>query len=200
MCGGGGGGGDGGAAQREAERQARITEGYNKIQGVFSGFDDDFYNARGKSYVDYAKPQVDDQYSEAVKALTYALARNNRLDSSTAGDQKAKLQKQYDKAMTDTTSKGMDVTNSTRDAVDSARTNLVQINSNLADPNVISAQAQSAAEGLSAAKSFDPLAPLFTNVGEALATQADLERRQNSRYNTGLFTPPAASSGSVRYT
>lgn len=200
MCGGGGGGGDGGAAQREAERQARITEGYNKIQEVFSGFDDDFYNARGKSYVDYAKPQVDDQYSEAVKALTYALARNNRLDSSTAGDQKAKLQKQYDKAMTDTTSKGMDVTNSTRDAVDSARTNLVQINSNLADPNVIAAQAQSAAEGLSAAKSFDPLAPLFVNVGEALATQADLERRQNARYNTGLFTPSAASSGSVRYT
>ncbi len=195
MCGGGGGGGDGGAAAREAQRQADITAGYNQIQQIFGGFNDDFYNNRSQSYVDYATPQLDQQYSDAQKALEFALARNGRLDSSVAGEQRAKLLEDFNKQKTAVADRGLQYANTARSNVEGSRADLVSLNSNLANPNQIAAEAQSRLAGLQAAPAYDPLAPLFTNVGEALGTQADLERRSTARYNSGLFTPSAVSSG-----
>jgi len=71
MC--GGGGGDGGAAdearrqraeaeQRERERQARISAGNAAINDTFSKFDDNFYSGRRNAYIDFATPQLQDEY------------------------------------------------------------------------------------------------------------------------------------------
>lgn len=188
-------GGDGGAAAREAERQAKITEGYNTIQNVFGGFNDDFYNSRGTAYTEFAQPQLDDQYEEAVKQLTFALSRNGRLDSSTAGEEQKKLQKQYDQQKLSLSDKSLQYGNDARSAVERSRSDLVAMNSNLANPQTIATEAQARLSGLQAMPTFSPLAPLFTNAAESLGTQADLERRSQSRYNTGLFTPSPVSSG-----
>lgn len=195
MCRGGGGGGDGGAAAREAERQSNITNGYNQIQSIFGGFNDDFYNQRGKAYTDYAQPQVDTQYADAVKQLEFALARNGRLDSSTAVEQRAKLNDDYNKQKTAVADKGMQYANDSRSSVEGSRADLVSLNSNLANPNQIAAEANNRLAGLQASQAFDPLGPLFANAGDALGSQAELERRSSARYNTGLFTPAAVSSG-----
>lgn len=189
------GGGDGGAADREAARQANIKAGYDQIQTIFGGFNDDFYNQRSTAYQEFAQPQLDQQYEEAVKQLTFALSRNGRLDSSAAGEQKAKLQKDYDQQKTSLSDKGLQFSNDARSSVERARGDLVSLNSNLANPATIANEAQGRLAGLQAMPSFEPLAPLFVNVGEGLATQADLERRSSAKYNTGLFTPPATSSG-----
>lgn len=193
MCGGGSGGGDGGAAQREAQRQAKITKGLNQINTIFGGFDDDFYNQRGQAYVDYAAPQLEDQYADAVEQLTFSLARNNRLDSSTAADKRADLLEDYNLQKLALQDRGQDYSNRARSNVESSRSDLVSLNSNLANPNQIAAEAQSRLAALQAADSFEPLAPLFVNIGEGLGTQADVERRGQARYNTGLFTPSAVS-------
>lgn len=163
-----------------------------------SGFNDDFYNQRATDYVNYATPQLEDQYSKAVKQLTYALAQSGRLNSSTRATQFADLQKQYDMQKTSIADKGRQYANDARSAVDRSRADLVSMNASLADPAQIANEAQTRMAALQAAPSFDALAPLFTNVGEGLATQADLERRNSSRYNTGLFTPSANSAGSSR--
>lgn len=195
MCGGGGSKGDGGAAERERQRQANIQSGYNQIQSIFGGFNDDFYNQRSAAYTDYANPQLDEQYSKALENLTYSLSRNGRLDSSVAGERKAKLQKDYDLRKTEITDRGMQYGNDARSAVERSRADLVSLNSNLANPATIANEAQNRLSGLQAMPTFEPLAPLFVNVAENLGTQADLERRSQARYNTGLFTPPAVSSG-----
>ena len=195
MCGGGGGGGDGGAAAREAARQSKITQGLDQINTIFGGFDDDFYDQRGQAYVDYATPQLEDQYSKAVEQLTFALARNGRLDSSVAGEQRADLLQDYNLQKTSLQDKGLDFANRARSNVEGSRADLVSLNSNLANPNQIAAEANNRLAGLQAADSFEPLAPLFVNAGEALATQADVERRGTARYNSGLFTPSAVGGG-----
>lgn len=203
MCvgGKGGGGGDGGAADRERARQNNITAGYNQIQSIFGGFNDDFYNQRNTAFMDYAAPQLEDQYADAVKNLTYALSRNGRLDSSTAGDQKAQLQKKYDQQKLALSDKGRQYANDARNSVERSRSDLVALNSNLADPASIAVEAQNRLAGLQAMPSFEPLSPLFINIGEGLGTQADLERRSQARYNTGLFTPSpvGGGDGSGRY-
>lgn len=198
MCIGGGGGGssgDGGAGAREAQRQAKIQQGYDEIQGVFGSFNDDFYNNRAKSYIDYATPQLEDQFSTAMEQLTYALARNNRLDSSVAAEKRADLNKQYGQQKTAIADKGLSYANRARDSVNQSRMNLNSINSSIADPNQILQQSQIAAQGLSAADSYEPLAPLFVNVASGLGTQADVERRNAQKYDTNLFTPSPVSKG-----
>jgi len=196
MCTGGGGkGGDGGAAKREQQRQNNIKAGYDQIQQIFGGFNDDFYNTRSTAYTDYAQPQLDKQYEEAVKQLTFALARNGRLDSSVAGEQRAKLQEDYDTQKTALADRALSYGKDARTAVEGSRADLVSLNSNLANPATIANEAQNRLAGLQAMPNFEPLAPLFVNIGEGLGTQAELERRNQSRYNTGLFTPPAVGSG-----
>lgn len=195
MCGGGGGGGDGGAAEREAQRQRNITSGLNQINSIFGGFDDNFYDQRGQAYVDYATPQLEDQYSKAVENLTFALARNGRLDSSTAADQRSDLLRDYNLQKLAIQDKANDYSNRARSNVESSRSDLISLNSNLANPTQIAAEANARLAGLQAADSYTPLAPLFVNVGEALGTQAEVERRGQARYDTGLFTPAAVGSG-----
>lgn len=195
MCGGGGGGGDGGAAERERQRQKRISQGLNQINTIFGGFDDDFYNSRADAYTDYATPQLDDQYQKAVEQLTYALARNNRLDSSVAAEQRADLLKDYNLQKVALADRAQDYSNRARSNVEASRSDLVSLNSNLANPSQVAAEANARLAGLQAADSFEPLAPLFVNVGEGLGTQADVERRGTAKYNTGLFTPAAVSGG-----
>lgn len=187
-------GGDGGAAAREAERQAKITEGYNTIQGVFGSFDDDFYNQRSNSYLEYANPQLEQQFADAQKALEFALSRNGRLDSSVAAEQRAKLLEDFNKQKTAIADRGMQYANQARSSVEGSRADLISLNSNLANPQQIAQEANNRLAGLQAAPAYDPLAPLFTNAGEALGTQAELERRGTARYNSGLFTPSAVSS------
>lgn len=195
MCKGGGGGGDGGAAKREQERQQRISKGYRQIQSIFGGFDDAFYDDRAQSYTDYASPQLEDQYLKAQEALQFALARNGRLDSSTAAEQMADLEQKYGIQKTSIADRALGYANSARDAVNQSKSNLISINSNIADPSAITQQAQNAIVGLQAADTYEPLAPLFVNVGENLGTQAELERRSAAKYNSGLFTPSAVSKG-----
>ena len=101
--------GDGGrrAQQAEAERQraeeearqGRVREGADAINTAFAGYDDDFYKGITQNYLDYARPQVEDQFKDAARQLRINLARNAMLDSSVNVDRKAKLQEDFDKAM-----------------------------------------------------------------------------------------------------
>jgi hypothetical protein len=163
-----------------------------------TGFDDNFYNKRQQDYVDYAMPQLEDQYTQAVKKLTFMLAQSGRLNSSTRGNRFAELQKDYDMQKTGVIDEGRRYANDARSGVERARGDLVALNASLADPATVAAEAQNRLSSLQQAPAFDALAPLFTNAGEGLATQADLERRQSSRYNTGLFTPAASGRGRSR--
>lgn len=161
------------------------------------GFDDAFYNDRATAYDNFAMPQLEDQYSKAQDQLIYALARTGRLDSSTRGDKFANLARDYDLQKTNVIDKGVQYADQARQQVENARADLVSLNNATADPNAIAAQAALSASAMRSMPAFDPMAPLFQNVTDGLATEADLERRNMARYNTGFFAP-SLSSGSGR--
>jgi hypothetical protein len=73
----------------ELARQARVDEGIDEIEDVFSQYDQDFYDKRSDAYMDYQAPQLQDQYKEGLKELQFALARGGRLNSSTEVAKKA---------------------------------------------------------------------------------------------------------------
>jgi len=174
--------------QEEEERQARIREGKTNIENRFADFDDNFYDTRRTSYLDYANPQLEDQFQDATRDLTMALARSGLLNSSARSRRFGDLQKQYDNQSRAVADKAMDYENQARSAVGAAKSDLLTQNQSLADPTLAASSAQNRAENLSALPSFSPLGQLFAGVTDGIATQASLEARNKNRYDmSGLF-------------
>lgn len=178
--------------------------------GLFSGteqrtgFNDDFFSGLSQSFIDYARPQLDDQFGKAREQLTFALARNGTLDSSMRGEQNADLQREYDTNLQDITDKGRQYATDARTNVERARADLIGMLQATGDAAGATNAALSRASILSQPPAYSPLGQLFTDVTSGLATQAAFERAEAlggyprgsvARYNTGLFSP---RSGAVK--
>lgn len=200
-------GGDGGAsASRDAEmrRQTYIRDGTSAINQMFdTQFNDDFYKGRSKAYLDYAKPQVDDQYADARKELTFALDRTGMLDSTGRTQKEAELRKQYDNANRTVSDKALDYENTARSNVEGSRANLISMLTSTGDQQGAINAATTRAASLTAPDAYDGIGQLFGNFTSGLATQASIERAdalggrgvgqpQIGRYNTGLFSNPGS--------
>ena len=63
------------ARRQEEARQERIKQGAATIDNAFRGYDDDFFQDRYNSYVDFATPQREENTRRAAQDLAAALAR-----------------------------------------------------------------------------------------------------------------------------
>ena len=204
-------GGKSGGSNREAEqaradeqaRQARIRSGTTNINDLFNKeFSDNFFDKRRDAYIDYARPQLDEQFGDAKKQLVYALTRVGTLDSSTRGEQVGKIQKRYDLAGQEIADKGVAGATEARNAVEDARANLIAMLNATGDDQGAAQSALARATALSRPAAYSPLSSLFADATSGLSSQLALERAYAlsggaspaPRYQTGLFSP---SSGSV---
>jgi len=195
--------GSSGAAEAEANRQrvaeearqGRITAGRNNINSAFAGYDDDFYAARTQSYLDYANPQLENQFEDATRDLTLALARSGLSNSSVKSRRFADLQRSYDDQSRAVADKATKFSSDTRGSMENAKSELLNQNQNIANPSLMAQQAASRASTSSSLPAYQPLAQLFNSATAGLSTQADLERRGHARHPTGLFS--TQSSGKV---
>lgn len=194
---GGGGKGSKASAQARADEQARqerIRQGTERIGTIFDGqFNDQFFDARKQAYMDYATPQLQDQYADTQKELTYALARGGNLNSSVRGEKVADLEKKFTLAQQDISDKALAQANATRSQVEGARSDLVSMLNATGDAEGTANSAINRATALSQPEAFSPLSSLFSDFTAGLGTQAALERANSygagvpQRYNTGLF-------------
>lgn len=190
------------ARQDEADRQARIRSGTERVNKIFSGdgkgirgnFTPDFFKARRNSYTNYAKPQLNDQYGKAQKELTFALARSGNLDSSVRGEKLGELQKLYDLNKQKIADEALAHETQTRTSVEDARANLIATLNATGDAQGAANAALTRASALSKPAAYSPLSQLFADFTAGLGTQAAMERAEalsdggyKARYNTGLF-------------
>lgn len=167
---------------------------YYSSKGTKSGFDDAFYDARQQSYIDYANPQLQDQYANAQKQLTYALARQGNLDSSARGEKVGELQKLYDINAQKIADDALSYKTSAKTSVEDARANLITTLNATGDADAAASQALARASTLSQGPSYSPLSQVFADFTNALGVQAAQERAAAASggsyaptYNTGLF-------------
>lgn len=197
------GGGDGGAAQARADEQARqekIRAGTVRVDDIFKqNFTDDFYNNRQSSYLDYATPQVDDQYNDAKKQLTYSLARAGTLDSSVRADKEAELGKEYTKQRQGIADQALSYKTQAMSNVEDARSGLISTLNANGDADGAANNAIARSSALSQPTAFSPIGQLFGTFTNALGAQAAMEKAQaysggvvKAPYNTGLFATPGA--------
>lgn len=200
----GGGGGNGSSAARDAEqqRQARIQSGVSQIDGIFNQFDDNFYNKRRQAYLDFATPQLNDQYADARKQLTYALDRSGTTDSTARTTKEAELAKMYDTNRRTVDDNALNYENTARTNVAGAKSDLIGQLSASGDNASAVNSATARAASLSTPDAYSPLSQLFSGFTNALQTQASLEAAGaysggavKPRYNLGLFS---GSPGAVK--
>ena len=195
----GGSGAADAARAEEAARQERIRAGTQSINSTFdSQFNDEFYEERRQSYLDYATPQLEQQYDDARKSLTYALDRAGTTDSSIRAAREAELQRAYDTNMRTLSDTALNYENDARNNVESARASLVQQLNASADQDAAIQNATSRAEALSAPVGYSPIGQMFSSFTGALGQQAQYEQTAgltgpSSYYNTGLFGPSKKS-------
>lgn len=182
------------AGQQEQQRQNKIRSGTAAIDNTFGQFNDDFFKGRQQGFLNYAKPQLDDQYADTRKQLTYWLDGRGLLDSSVRAQKEAELQKKYDLNSRSVTDQALDYENQTRNQVSEARSALVRDLQATGDASGAQQAAVNRATALSAQPTFSPLASLFGDFTNTLATQANLERGEaysggmiKPAFNTGLF-------------
>jgi hypothetical protein len=184
-------------AEEEA-RQGRITAGKAAIDSAMAGYDDDFYAGQAQNYMDYATPQIEDQYTDAMRSLTRALARNGTNQSSMAAERKAKLQTKLNNAQVDAARQGEAFANDTRTALAGVKNNLISQNQSLADPTLIASMAANQSNAASQLPSYNPVAQIFADATSGLATQSQLEARGKNRYDMAeLFSLNGGSARNV---
>lgn len=171
-------------------------------KGSRKGFDDDFFKRRRQAYLDYANPQLESQYGDAQKEMTFSLSRSGLLDSSVRGQKAGELQKLYDLNKQQVADQALAQETDARNAIEDARTGLITTLNATGDANQAVNSAMARAQALSKPGAYSPLSQLFTDFTSTLGSQAAMERANaasggmtGGRYSTGLF---ANNGNSVR--
>jgi hypothetical protein len=186
--------GDGGAAkqaakaeQKEFEREGKIRMGTQDIRNKFaSAFNDDYYKDFEKAGTEYYKPQLDSQYKESLNQLQAALARNGLGQSSVAVTQADRLKRQNQTANDQVAENIRNQSNQRKSDVANQESVAVGQLQASADPAAASQQAANLIKSQTALPGWSPLGQVFTDATAGLATQGDLERANQNRYNAGV--------------
>lgn len=211
-----GGKGEAKRARREAEaarakeeaRQAQIRSGTKRVNNIFSQFDDDFFSGQRDSYLNYANPQLEDQFGDAQRELTFALARSGNLESSARGSKVADLQKLYDLNRQQIADQGLSYESQARNNIEDARAGLISSLNATGDATQAANSAVARAQALSQPAAYAPLVDLFSRFTAGLGAQAAQERAEaesaagggkfTSHYHTGLFGVPNSAVRNTR--
>jgi hypothetical protein len=185
--GGGGGGNDNGlmfqmlqaaqARQEEEARQQRIEQGREFIDRQFDLFNKDkaFFDRYRQGITDYYKPQIDRQYADANKNLTYQLADAGTLRSTAAADATADLTRQKDSNLVSMNAKADSALGDLRNQIASNKDTAINQLMTTEDPSVSANTALNGIANVQLAKpDLSPLANLFSTaaIGGANAVKS----------------------------
>jgi hypothetical protein len=173
------------ARQQEAERQSRIATGTQRINEQFGKFDNDYYSGLGKSYLDFYNPELDRQYGEAKKQLTYRFADSGSLNSGAANQKFGDLAQSYATQRNQVADRALGTQQEARGNVERNRADLMSQLEGGAGVESTGASALARANALTAPPQYSPLGDVFATFTGALAQNALLRGRGYPGFQTG---------------
>lgn len=181
------------ARQEEAARQGRIQQGTQSIDQAFSGFDDPYYSNYTKTYEDNYNPQLTTQYNDAYRKLVLGLSHSGNLSSSEGAREIGDLKRTYGDSQAQIANQAVSATNALRGNVEGQRANLLQMNTQAADPSAAGANATAALSGLQAPPTYSPLGDAFASIIGSIPQGVAAEQQGSRGFGTGLFSQPKSS-------
>ncbi len=169
---------------------------------TFEGFQPSFYDKRAQDYINFALPQVGQQYRENRDAQLYGLANRGLLGSSQATRAGEQLERTAGAARQTVADTGLDQANQLRRDVEAARQQSIGQLYQTADPAQGFQSAFKAAAGFQRPGVFAPITDMFSN----LARQYYLNQTFNNYRQGGVGYPnnnyslAGALGGPISYT
>ncbi len=148
------------AAQQERERQARITAGTSRINEIFGGFDDKYYDGIAQSYGEHYTPQLEEQFTDARERL-YFNPTGGSTQSSAFAEQLADLETERQRQLVDISNRGRAEAQNNRGSLASQRANLIGQLSAGSSVDTVAGLAAEQAKNLTATPVYSALGDLF---------------------------------------
>lgn len=200
-------GGDGGAgreAQRarneELARQGRVAQASSQTRQKFRDvFSDDYYAQELAKFQNAYAPDVKRQHANALEQLQAALMRSGLFESSVAARKSGEAAEALQGAKNEVTARGLAAQANRKLDVAGAENTVIGQLVNTADAQAAFENASSAIRTNTSPTPTPMLGQVFTDLSAGLATQADLERSGQARYNV-FGRIPGWGTGGSRYT
>jgi len=183
--------------QDEIDRQNRISQGIDTVNTTFSRFNDDFYNGKSQNYLNFYRPQVDQQYGEAKQNTLFQLARQGLTDSSAGAKVYGDLARDYGNQQQSIQSGANSYAQNIRSQVEAQRNSLVNQVTATANPQAAASAANNAVGNLQMiepAGGYSPLAGLFSTFTGALGNGIAGYQYQNPGILGGVGKPSSGGS------
>lgn len=188
------------AAAAQAQQTSNIAASRSAIDTAFGGYDDSYYKNIADTVQNYYQPQLQNQFEDAQKALTYKFANQGNTQSTAYTGAQAKLNQANDIQTANVANKAADAATAAKEQVGTSKSNLYSEANTGADPASVNTDLNAENSRLKAyAPSLTPLGQVFTNyltplVNGVGAAVAGYQQGQNSSlYNT------SAGSSSATY-
>lgn len=165
---------------------------YNQTTQKFEGFQPDFFNQRAQDYVNYALPQLANQYQSTKASLGYGLANRGLTESGAARSQMSELERETGQAKQQLADTGQNQANALKTQVEGARNDAINKLYQTGDPAQASASAISTAAGFKVPSTFGPITNMFSN----LLSQYYNDRVLNAPGASSYVLPPNYSTNS----
>lgn len=185
------------ARDAEAKRQASINSGMERINQTFQPFNDDYFAKQGQSYNDYYLPQVEDQYQDARKKLTYNLARGGGLNSTAGAEQLGHLTEEYTKQRGAIGEQALAEQQRQRGVMEGNRSNVVNQLYSSANPEAAAASAAAGATQMTAPPAYSALGDLFGKFAGTGASYIGAAKKGYDNAASPMFGP-ASGAGSQK--
>ena len=181
----------------EAARQGRIQAGTERVNTVFGQFDEPYYTKVADTAKAYYQPEVERQYGDARKALTFNLARGGKLQSTAGADAFRKLSDARARADVDVASKAQGYATDMKGKVEGQRGDVLNSLYATADPDSAYSSATNAASLASSAPTYSSIGDLFSTFIASGANAIAAERAGYRGAGTGLFSSSPKGSSRV---
>lgn len=195
------------ATRQRTEQQALDEQLQGAIGGgLYTGYEDTpgytsgFYDKAQQAQLDYALPQVDKQFQQAQRDLTYALARQGLGASSQGAKLQSDLEGRRNLAIQGEQDKARQVRNQQVSAVETERDNLTKMLQSSGDVASTMNAAAARKNVLDAAPAIQEVTPLFQNATGTLAdmiVNPALRQAYGTPGQTGGYGSAVRGSGKV---
>lgn len=150
---------------------------------------DPIWAQQQQAYLDFANPQLNEQYGGAREDLAYALMRQGQGSSSLAGERYGDLTRDFQIRQQDVAEQARGYANQARSNVADQKQSLLTMLNSTADAGAAANAARSQVAALSATPQFSSLGPLFQNTTAGLAAglQGNQQYQQGQRLNSIIY-------------
>lgn len=184
--------------KQEEERKANIAAGRTKIDSAFSNFNDGYYNTYKNNYLDFYNPQLDKQFGNTNRSLTYALAGRGLLDSSVGAEAVGDLFKRYLDEKSNVTGAAQDAANQLKSGVESTKSNLYTLNESASDPQTVANRAIGEASAIAMPQSYTPLQDVFASALTPWTNYLVSSSNSAGNGSSGYYRPSGSSYAVVK--